>query len=138
MVFINFFSKSILKIFRVNKKSVGSDNLSNEEIKTIIQESSSKITENYEEMVLNLLDLQQVTVEHAMIPKNDVEGIDINDSEENINKRLIDINHTRMPIYTKSLNNIKGFLNKKHIPSMVQNNNVIKIEKLKSQTIARK
>ena len=130
MVFINFFSKSILKIFRVNKKSVGSDNLSNEEIKTIIQESSSKITENYEEMVLNLLDLQQVTVEHAMIPKNDVEGIDINDSEENINKRLIDINHTRMPIYTKSLNNIKGFLNKKHIPSMVQNNNVIKIEKL--------
>jgi Mg2+/Co2+ transporter CorB len=81
-------------------------------------------------MVLNLLDLQQVTVEHAMIPKNDVEGIDINDSEENINKRLIDINHTRMPIYTKSLNNIKGFLNKKHIPSMVQNNNVIKIEKL--------
>ena len=65
-----------------------------------------------------------------MIPKNDVEGIDKNDSEENINKRLIDINHTRMPIYTKSLNNIKGFLNKKHIPSMVQNNNVIKIEKL--------
>ena len=134
MVFINFFSKSILKIFRVNKKSVGSDNLSNEEIKTIIQESSSKITENYEEMVLNLLDLQQVTVEHAMIPKNDVEGIDINDSEENINKRLIDINHTRMPIYTKSLNNIKGFLNKKHIPSMVKDNNIIKVEKLLEYT----
>ena len=129
-MFINFFSKSILKIFRVNKKLKGSDNLSNEEIKTIIQESSSKITENYEEMVLNLLDLQQVTVEHAMIPKNDVEGIDINDSEENINKKLIDINHTRMPIYTKSFNNIKGFLNKKHIPSMVRNNNTIKIENL--------
>ena len=110
-MFVNFFSKSILKIFRVNKKLKGSDNLSNEEIKTIIQESSSKITENYEEMVLNLLDLQQVTVEHAMIPKNDVEGIDINDPIENINKKLIDINHTRMPIYTKSFNNIKGFLN---------------------------
>ena len=41
-------------------------------------------------MVLNLLDLQQVTVEHAMIPKNDVEGIDFNDSLENINKKLID------------------------------------------------
>ena len=85
-------------------------------------------------MVLNLLDLQQVTVEHAMIPKNDVEGIDINDTEENINKKLIDINHTRMPIYTKSLNNMKGFLNKKHIPSMVQNNDVIKVEKLLEYT----
>ena len=58
------------------------DNLSNEEIKTIIQESSNKITENYEEMVLNLLDLQEVTVEHAMIPKNDVEGIDIDDTKK--------------------------------------------------------
>ena len=84
----NFFSKVILKVFRVNKKNTGSDNLSNEEIKTIIKESSSKITENYEEMVLNLLDLQKVTVEHAMIPKNDVEGIDIDDTSDNINKKL--------------------------------------------------
>ena len=118
VLFINFFSKVILKVFRVNKKNTGSDNLSNEEIKTIIKESSSKITENYEEMVLNLLDLQKVTVEHAMIPKNDVEGIDIDDTSDNINKKLI---HTRMPIYSKSLNNVKGFFNKKHIPSMIEN-----------------
>tara|TARA_B100000035_G_scaffold17754_1_gene14214 strand:+ start:1483 stop:2652 length:1170 start_codon:yes stop_codon:yes gene_type:complete len=128
VVFINFFSKSILKFFKVNKKIKGSDNLSNEEIKTIIQESSSKITENYEEMVLNLLDLQEVTVEHAMIPKNDVEGIDINEHEENINKKLIDINHTRIPIYEKTLSNLKGFLNKKHIPSMRRNKNQIEIK----------
>ena len=121
VLFINFFSKVILKVFRVNKKNTGSDNLSNEEIKTIIKESSSKITENYEEMVLNLLDLQKVTVEHAMIPKNDVEGIDIDDTSDNINKKLISINHTRMPIYSKSLNNVKGFFNKKHIPSMIEN-----------------
>ena len=85
-------------------------------------------------MVLNLLDLQQVTVEHAMIPKNDVEGIDINDTDESINKKLIDINHTRMPIYIKSLNNIKGFLNKKHIPSMVKNNNNVNVENLLEYT----
>ncbi len=121
VLFINFFSKVILKVFKVNKKNIGSDNLSNEEIKTIIKESSSKITENYEEMVLNLLDLQKVTVENAMIPKNDVEGIDIDDTPDNINKKLISINHTRMPIYSKSLNNVKGFFNKKHIPSMIEN-----------------
>ena len=130
VVFINFFCKSILKTFRVNKKMKGSDNLSNEEIKTIIQESSNKITENYEEMVLNLLDLQQFTVEHAMIPKNDVEGIDINEREKDINEKLIAINHTRIPIYNETLSNLKGFLNKKHIPSMVKSNNHIKIEKL--------
>ena len=121
VLFINFFSKVILKVFKVNKKNIGSDNLSNEEIKTIIKESSSKITENYEEMVLNLLDLQKVTVEYAMIPTNDVEGNYIVDTPDNINKKLISINHTRMPIYSKSLNNVKGFFNKKHIPSMIEN-----------------
>ena len=130
VIFINFFSKFILRLFGVSKKAKGSDNLSNEEIKTIIQESSNKITENYEEMVLNLLDLQKVTVEHAMIPKNDVEGINIDDTDENINKKLLEINHTRMPIYSKTVNNLKGFLNKKHIPSMIENNGFIKVHKL--------
>ena len=130
VVFINFFSRSILKIFKVNKKIIGSDNLSNEEIKTIIQESSNKITETYEEMVLNLLDLQEVTVEHAMIPKNDVEGIDITEREEKIDRKLLDINHTRIPIYEKTLSNLKGFLNKKHIPSITRNKNHIEIKRL--------
>ena len=130
VVFINFFSRSILKIFKVNKKITGSDNLSNEEIKTIIQESSNKITETYEEMVLNLLDLQEVTVEHAMIPKNDVEGIDITERQEKIDQKLLDINHTRIPIYEKTLSNLKGFLNKKHIPSITRNKSHIEIKKL--------
>jgi Mg2+/Co2+ transporter CorB len=76
--FINFFSRLILLTFGFDKKKIHHDDLSNEEIKTIIQESSNKITENYEEMVLNLLDLQKVSVENAMIPKNDIKGLDIN------------------------------------------------------------
>ena len=43
---------------------------------------------------------------------------------------MININHTRIPIYSNSLNNLKGFLNKKHIPSMIQNNDIINIDAL--------
>ena len=125
--FINFFSRIILMIFGFDKKKNRHDDLSNEEIKTIIQESSNKITENYEEMVLNLLDLQKVSVENAMIPKNDIKGLDINESEENINSKLIDIKHTRLPVYSKSLNNLKGFINKKHVPGLLKENNIINI-----------
>ncbi len=81
-------------------------------------------------MLLNLLDLQKVTVQQAMIPKNEVEGIDLEDNIKKINDKLININHTRMPIYLNSLNNLKGFLNKKHIPSMIQNNDIINIDAL--------
>ena len=128
--FINFFSRIILMIFGFDKKKNRHDDLSNEEIKTIIQESSNKITENYEEMVLNLLDLQKVSVENAMIPKNDIKGLDINESEENINSKLIDIKHTRLPVYSKSLNNLKGFINKKHVPGLLKENNIININQL--------
>tara|TARA_Y100000389_G_C17464732_1_gene524558 strand:+ start:712 stop:1968 length:1257 start_codon:yes stop_codon:yes gene_type:complete len=128
--FINLFSKFILITFGVYKKNNENDDLSNDEIKTIIQESSNKITENYEEMILNLLDLQKVTVEHAMIPKNDIQGLDINDNNEKLNKKLIDINHTRMPVYSKTLNNLKGFINKKNILALIKNNDYISANQL--------
>jgi Mg2+/Co2+ transporter CorB len=130
--FINFFSKLILMIFGFDKKKIHHDDLSNEEIKTIIQESSNKITENYEEMILNLLDLQKVNVEHAMIPKNDIEGLDINDDEKNINSKLIDVKHTRLPVYSQTLNNLKGFINKKHVPALLKANGIINADQLVS------
>ena len=130
--FINFFSKLILMIFGFDKKKIHHDDLSNEEIKTIIQESSNKITENYEEMILNLLDLQKVTVEHAMIPKNDIEGLDINDDEKNINSKLIDVKHTRLPVYSQTLNNLRGFINKKHVPALLKANSTINADQLVS------
>jgi len=129
--FINFFSKLILTIFGVEKRKIQNDDLTNEEIKTIIQESSKKITENYEEMIINLLDLQNVTVEHAMISKNDIEVIDITHSDNLINARLVDVNHTRLPVYSGSLNNLIGFINKKHVPALIKENNKVKTEKLK-------
>ena len=129
--FINFFSKLLLTIFGVEKRKTQHDDLSNEEIKTIIQESSKKITENYEEMIINLLDLQKVTVEHAMIPKNDIEGIDITQNDNLINAKLVDVNHTRLPVYSGSLNNLIGFINKKHVPVLIKENNRVKTEELK-------
>tara|TARA_Y100000768_G_scaffold248482_2_gene188586 strand:- start:3488 stop:4747 length:1260 start_codon:yes stop_codon:yes gene_type:complete len=130
--FVNFFSKYILKIFGVDRHRRQNDDLSNDEIKTIIQESSKKITANYEEMVLNLLDLQKVTVEHAMIPKNDIEGIDIDADKNKISARLIDINHTRIPIYSKTLNNLQGFINKKHVPALIKDKYEINMNELKN------
>jgi Mg2+/Co2+ transporter CorB len=129
--FINFFSKLLLTIFGVEKRKTQHDDLTNEEIKTIIQESSKKITENYEEMIINLLDLQKVTVEHAMIPKNDIEGIDITQNDNLINAKLVDVNHTRLPVYSGSLNNLIGFINKKHVPALIKENNRVKTEELK-------
>jgi Mg2+/Co2+ transporter CorB len=66
-----------------------------------------------------------------MIPKNDIEGIDITHSDNLINARLVDVNHTRLPVYSGSLNNLIGFINKKHVPALIKENNKVKTEELK-------
>jgi Mg2+/Co2+ transporter CorB len=66
-----------------------------------------------------------------MIPKNDIEGIDITHNETLINTRLVDVNHTRLPVYSGSLNNLIGFINKKHVPALIKENNKVKTEELK-------
>ena len=62
-----------------------------------------------------------------MIPKNDIVGIDINESGDIMNK-LIHNNHTRMPVFSKSLNNLKGFINKKHILKLMSDNIEINLQ----------
>jgi Mg2+/Co2+ transporter CorB len=66
-----------------------------------------------------------------MIAKNDIEGIDITHSDNLINARLVDVNHTRLPVYSGSLNNLIGFINKKHVPALIKENNKVKTEELK-------
>jgi Mg2+/Co2+ transporter CorB len=66
-----------------------------------------------------------------MIPKNDIEGIDITYSDDLINARLVDINHTRLPVYSGSLNNLIGFINKKHVPALIKENSKVKTQELK-------
>ena len=66
-----------------------------------------------------------------MIAKNDIEGIDITHDDNLINAKLVDVNHTRLPVYSGSLNNLIGFINKKHVPALIKENSKVKTEELK-------
>ena len=51
------------------------------------------------EMLLGILDLEQVTVEDIMVPRNEITGVDIDDDlTENLNY-LSQKSHTRVPLY---------------------------------------
>jgi Mg2+/Co2+ transporter CorB len=67
-----------------------------------------------------------------MIPKNDIEGLDISNNDEDINTKLISVKYSRLPVYSKTLNNLKGFINKKHVPALLKKNNIIDAKQLNS------
>ena len=64
---INFFSRTLLLIFGIDQRNKSQELLTKDEIKTIITETSDRIPKYYEDMIVNMLDLEKVKVEDAMI-----------------------------------------------------------------------
>ncbi len=123
---INLFSKLLLALFGVKDKKNTFELLTKDEIKTIIKESSYKIPKFYEEMIVNLLDLEKVKVEDAMIPRNEIFSVDITNEINIITKNILDCKHTRVPVYENDLNNLKGFLHKRKVIEILKDGEITK------------
>ena len=107
---INFFSRTLLLIFGIDQRNRSQELLTKDEIKTIITETSDRIPKYYEDMIVNMLDLEKVKVEDAMIPRNEIVAVDIEDDVNKITEQILNYKHTRIPIYQSELNSLKGFL----------------------------
>ncbi|MGV8604194.1 magnesium/cobalt efflux protein, partial [Pseudomonas aeruginosa] len=76
-------------------------------------------------MLLDLLDLEKVTVKDLMIPRNEIEGIDLDDELEVIVEQLRTTSHTRLPVYRYEFNKIKGVVNMHQIDRILKQKNLI-------------
>lgn len=61
-------------------------------------------------MVESLLDLERRTVEDVMVPRSDIDGIDIADDWDEISERLRNTPHTRMPLFDGDLDRVQGIV----------------------------
>jgi Mg2+/Co2+ transporter CorB len=66
-------------------------------------------------MLLNILDLGQMTVQGIMVPRAQVTGIDMNRSDAEIFSLLRNTEYTRVPVYQGEINNILGILHMRRI-----------------------
>lgn len=104
-------ANGLLRLFRIHKKTHSKlDMLSHEELRTIVYEAVGKSMSGYQEMLLGILDLGKATVEDIMIPRNDIIGLDLEDAWPKIRTQLQTCQHTRLPIYRGSIDNVEGIL----------------------------
>ena len=68
------------------------------------------INEEQSELISSALQFGEVTVESILTPRVDLEAIDIEDSLEEILSQVKSQNHSRLPVYEKSVDNIIGIL----------------------------
>ena len=60
-------------------------------------------------MLRAILDLDNMTVEDIMIPRNEVSGLDLEDDIEILMEQILSCEYTRQPIYSGDINNIVAF-----------------------------
>ena len=107
---VNFFSNSILKLLGVKEKDSEED-LSPEELKSILENSGDLIPSRYQEMLLSVLELDKISIDEVMIPKNEIIGIDLSKDIEEIGDFLKDSKKEFFPIFDQNLDEIKGIIN---------------------------
>ena len=105
---VSFVSNGVTKLFGIDLKNTDKDELRPEELRTLLQ--TSGVPKRQEAMLMGIFDMDNLSVNDVMIPKNEIIGIDLNDSVENILLSLQEIDFTYIPCYEDSIDNIQGFL----------------------------
>jgi len=108
--FVNGITNGLLKLLRVDPKKRHESGLSSGELRTIVNDAGHLIPQTHQDMLLNILELEKVTVDDIMIPRGEVYGLDLEDDDDTLLKRIQHSEYTRLPVYDEDINEIKGIL----------------------------
>lgn len=108
--FVNLIANGLLRIFGVKAGEHTHTTLNKDELKSIVAETDSIMPERYKHILLGIIDLESATVEDIMTPRNEIIGIDIEDSIEKITQQIKQSPHTRLPVYKDSIDRVIGFI----------------------------
>ena len=121
--FTSAITNRLLSLFGVSREDATSTAINIEELRVALMEAGSMIPNRHKDMLMSILDLEQVTVNDVMVPRNEIEGIDINQPFAEIVKQLSHCGYTRLPVYRDSMDNIVGILHvRKALNLMTQDN----------------
>ena len=110
LVFLmNLIINGLMKLLHIHKHE--SQGLSAEELKGVVLEAGKFIPTEHQDMLLSILDMEKVTVDDIMVPRNDIGGIDIEDDWKAIMRQLTGAAHARVVIYKGNMDkNVLGML----------------------------
>jgi magnesium and cobalt exporter, CNNM family len=111
----NRMAYGFLRLFGVGRATPTSQALSAEELRSVVSDAAPVIPARHRQMLLSILDLGRITVNDIMIPRQEIAGIDVNESWDDILDQLRQTPHTRLPVYQGELDNLIGLLHMKRV-----------------------
>ena len=105
---INKLTNGLISLLGFDPKKNRDDGLDTEELKSVVDISGDKISDNHQRMLKGILDLENVTIEDIMIPRNEIVGLDLESPVELLKPQIVNAQFSRLPIYVGDINNVLG------------------------------
>jgi Mg2+/Co2+ transporter CorB len=113
--------KGVLWLLRIKIETDQSkQKMTIEELRGLVLDAEHFMPRKHQKMLLNLVDLERITVNDVMIPRNQIEALDINADESELRQQIITCHHTLLPVYADTHSNIIGILHIKRVPALLQ------------------
>ncbi len=112
--------KLALKLLRLQPQDSGPQPLSIDEIRTIVLESSNVMPKKHASVLLNLLEIGAITVDDVMIPRNQIEAVNLDLPIEELEQQLSTAHHRRVVVYQDQLDNVIGTMRVRHALTLIQ------------------
>jgi Mg2+/Co2+ transporter CorB len=117
---VNFLTNGIMRLLGIDPQKHSESHVSADELRTIVTDASQHVPARHRELLLNILDLEHVSVDDIMVPRSEVYGIDLDDSDAEILLRIQTSVHTRLPVWRDDINNILGVLHMRNVSRVIQ------------------
>jgi Mg2+/Co2+ transporter CorB len=105
---LNLFANGLLRVLGVRSDQIASHSLSAEELRTVVAEAGVMVPRPHQRMLLSILDLDAITVEDIMVPRQEIVGLDLDRTWEENLAVIQTSQHNRLPVYREYIDNIIG------------------------------
>jgi len=120
---VNGIANGLLRLLGVRIQAGVAEKLSADELKTLVMEAGVLMPEAHQDMLLAILELEKVTVDDVMVPRGEIEGIDLDADWDEIAAKLGTSRYTRLPVYRGNLDDVVGVVHLRKVMRLMHGGN---------------
>ncbi len=127
--FVNLFVKVALALARVRPADASLLNrVSPEELRAIVLEGGNFIPQKHKSILLNLFDLETISVKDIMTPRAQIEALNLAVPVDEIKHQLTTCYHNKLPVFDGEINQLLGILHVRHAVGLLNEEEELTVE----------
>ena len=108
-----------------SKRQASDEKLTMDELRTVLLERATLPT-RHQSMLLQILELEKLAVDDVMVPRGEIYGVDLEDDIAEVAQQIASSQHTRLPVFRGSINEVEGILHLRKTSRLLENETLSK------------